>query len=81
MSKGAKRFEAMKRNPVNDWGIGDVAVVCREFGCVCDPPSHGSHYTVWHPDSDAILPIPANRPIKRVYIKALISYIEALNRR
>ena len=77
MAKGNKRLEAMRRNPAGDWRIADVELVCRAFGVVCEPPTGGgSHYTVSHLNMAAILTAPARRPIKPVYIRKLVSYID-----
>ncbi|OYW29444.1 MAG: hypothetical protein B7Z44_04730 [Caulobacter sp. 12-67-6] len=66
----------MSRNPVGDWRIADVEVVCRYFGLTCEPPSGGgSHYTISHPLVVGILTVPARRPIKPVYIKHLVAYL------
>lgn len=79
MSQAAKRLEAMRRNPRNDWRIEDVEMVCRAYDVGCDPPSGGgSHYTVYHASQFEIVTVPFNRPIKPVYIRALVSYIDAV---
>src|SRR5262249_33173432 len=78
MSQAEKRLEAMRRNPAADWRIADVETVCGGLGIDCTPPAHGSHYTVSHASQRAILTIPARRPIKPVYIRALLHYIDAV---
>jgi hypothetical protein len=75
----SKRFEGMKNNPLNDWRIGDIEALCREFGIRCSPPSGGgAHYKVSHDSQREILTIPARRPIKAVYIKKLVRLVEAV---
>jgi len=76
MSQGEKRFEQMRRNPKGDWRIEDVKLVCRWAGVECCPPSSGSHYGVAHSSQNDILTIPADRPIKTVYIKKLVQFID-----
>ncbi|MGI9170803.1 MAG: hypothetical protein ACR2FH_11635 [Caulobacteraceae bacterium] len=66
----------MRRNPAGDWQIDDVAVVCRTFGLDCVAPTRGSHHRIAHPEATAILTIPARRPIKPMYIRALVAYID-----
>ncbi len=66
----------MRRNPAGDWQIDDVAAVCRAFGLECVAPTRGSHHRVAHPAATAILTIPARRPIKPMYIRALVAYID-----
>lgn len=66
---------AMRANP-RDWQLADVVALCRLHGIACTPPRGGSHYKVKHPAVPAILTIPARRPIKPVYIRALVRFVE-----
>jgi predicted RNA binding protein YcfA (HicA-like mRNA interferase family) len=77
--RGDKLLAAMRANP-SDWRIADVERICRAYGLTCLPPRHGSHYKVTHPTMQAILTIPAHRPIKQVYIRDLVHMIDALTR-
>lgn len=72
----------MKRNPQGDWTIKDVETVCGQHdGVSCKPPTGGGgHYKVSHPSSPFILTIPFNRPIKAVYIRFLVRFLEAVRR-
>ena len=75
MSKADKLLDRMRRNPAGDWTIQDVQTLCKGLGWVCLPPSGGgSHWKVAIPGSEAILTIPAKRPIKPVYIRKLTDY-------
>jgi hypothetical protein len=77
----SKRLEAMRGNPAGDWTIGDVEGVCREFGILCEPPrGGGSHYKVAHPTMREKLTIPYKRPIKPVYIRKLVAFIDAVRK-
>lgn len=78
MTKGSKRLEAMRANPVSDWRMSDVESLCREYGVRCVPQARGSHYRLSHPDIPAKLTIPSRRPIKRVYIVDLVALIDEL---
>lgn len=70
-------LEAMRRNPVGDWTISDIEKLCRAFGATCSPPGGGgSHYKVSGKGSRLILTIPARRPVKAVYIRKLVSFID-----
>ena len=70
-------FDQMRRNPAGDWTIADVAAVCTQHGVRCAPPSGGgSHYKVSHPLQPGILTIPRARPVKPVYIRKLVRFIE-----
>jgi hypothetical protein len=67
----------MRQNP-RDWRIADVQSVCRAFGVSCTPPRKGSHHKVKHGSQEAILTIPAHRPIKPVYIVDFVAFIDAV---
>jgi len=69
----------MRANPQADWRIEDIEAVCREFDVVCSPPRGGSsHYKVSHPKMRDILTVPFKRPIKPVYIRRLVQFIDAV---
>jgi hypothetical protein len=73
----SRRLEDMRRNPRGDWRIGDVEALCREHGIMCDPPrGGGSHYKVGHSRLAEKLTIPSKRPIKAVYIRRLIAFVD-----
>ncbi len=75
----SKRLEAMRANPRADWRIADIDAVCGEFGISCTPPRGGSsHYKVSHPYMREILTVPSKRPIKAVYIRKLVQFIDAV---
>ena len=67
----------MRANP-RDWRIEDVASVCAAFGIGCTPPRNGSHYKIKHDAMPSILTIPAHRPIKPVYIRELVRFVDAI---
>jgi len=70
-----KLREQMRANP-RDWRIEDVLRACEAAGVACSPPRGGSHYKVKHPAMREILTIPARRPVKPVYIRALVSFLD-----
>jgi predicted RNA binding protein YcfA (HicA-like mRNA interferase family) len=70
-------LERMRRNPAGDWRIRDVEAVCLEHGLQFRPGKGTSHCHAKHPSAQEILTIPARRPIKPVYIRKLVRYIEA----
>jgi hypothetical protein len=75
----SKRLAAMSSNPRGNWTIADVEALCREFGISCAPPTGGgSHYKVAHPRMREKLTIPFKRPIKPVYIRKLLAFVEAV---
>lgn len=67
----------MRANP-RDWRIEDIVAVCDANGIACSPPRKGSHYKVKHVGRAEILTIPAHRPIKPVYIRDLIAFVDAV---
>ena len=72
------RLDRMRANPAGDWKIADVEAVCQENGVRCVPPrGGGSHYKVSHPSQRDILTVPNRRPVKPVYIRKLVRFIEA----
>lgn len=77
MTKADKLLAQMRHNAAADWTIADVARVCGGLGWQCLPPSGGgSHWKVTAPGAEAILTVPARRPIKAVYIRQLLAMIE-----
>ncbi len=81
MTELSKRLEAMRRNPSGDWRIEDIEAVCREHGILCAPPrGGGSHYKIGHFRMTEKLTIPYKRPIKPVYIRKLVAFIDAVRK-
>ena len=78
MSNGKKLLDSMRANPKGDWTIEDVAVVCRYCGAELCSPRRGSHYTVRHHKCPEILPIPARKPLKIVYVKLFVSMMDSI---
>ena len=75
------RLERMRRNPAGDWTIHDVAALCREHAVMCEPArGGGSHYKVAHARMAEKLTIPYKRPIKPVYIRKLVAFIDAVRK-
>jgi len=76
-----KRLEEMRNNPRGDWRIEDVEAVCREYGIQRAPArGGGSHYKVAHPRMSDKLTIPYKRPIKPVYIRKLVAFVDAVSK-
>lgn len=75
----SRRLEEMRRHPAGDWRIEDVAALCGEFGVLCaSPRGGGSHYKIAHPRMAEKLTIPFKRPIKAVYIRKLVAFVDAV---
>ena len=76
-----KRLEQMRWNPKADWRIEDIQAVCNEFGIDCERSQAGSsQYKVSHPSQYQILTVPLKRPIKTVYMKKLIAFVDAVRK-
>jgi hypothetical protein len=75
----SKRLENMRQNPQGDWRMADVEALCKEFDVLCSAHRGGSsHYKVSHPSQTEILTISFKRPIKAVYIRNLVKFIDAV---
>jgi hypothetical protein len=68
----------MKRNPHNHWTIEDVAFLCRNLGLQYRPPPPGSHCVISHPRIEGLLTIPAERPLKPIYVMLLAQLAEGM---
>jgi HicA toxin of bacterial toxin-antitoxin, len=77
MAGADKLLERMRANP-RDWRIEDIAAVCNAFGIACAAPRKGSHYKVKHESMAEILTVPAHRPIKPVYVRELVKFVDAV---
>lgn len=69
-------LDRMRANPAGDWQIRDVEKLCLEHGLLFRF-GKGSHAQAKHPAARELLTIPARRPIKPVYIRKLVRYIES----
>ena len=75
----SKRHEAMRANPKADWRLEDIKGLCEEFGISCEPPRGGSsHYKISHPQMREILTVPFKRPIKPIYFRKLVQFVDAV---
>lgn len=75
----SKLLEAMRANPSGKWRIKDVEAVCSDFDAMCEPARGGSsHYKVAHARMREKLSIPFARPIKPVYIRQLVRFLDAV---
>jgi hypothetical protein len=71
----------MRANPKADWTIADVEALCRELDVACSPSRGGSsHYKITHPVA-GVLTVPFKRPIKPVYIRQLVAFIDVVRGR
>jgi hypothetical protein len=67
----------MRHNPAGDWRLSDIEAICKEFGIDCRPPrGGGSHYKVSHPQMAEKLTMPFKRPIKAIYVRMLVKFVD-----
>lgn len=72
MNAAAKLLEAMRRNPLN-WRIEQLQTVARQHGL--DWRHEGSSHCVFIRADGRTLPVPANRPVKPIYVKKFLSLV------
>jgi hypothetical protein len=72
-------LERMRASPASDWQIADIERLCREHKIRCAPPrGGGSHYKISHAGRPEILTVPYRKPVKTVYIRKLVQFIDAI---
>ncbi len=72
-------LERMRASPASDWQIADIERLCREHKIQCaSPRGGGSHYKISHADRPEILTVPYRKPIKTVYIRKLVQFVDAI---
>ena len=74
MSTADKRLMRMRQNPKADWHIDDLKAVARARNVEWRQPGT-SHVTFRHPDGGK-LTVPARKPIKPVYIRLFVEFVE-----
>ena len=74
MSSAEKQLEQMRNNP-RDWRIETLIAVAAKYGV--EIRNHGgSHHIFSYPGIELAVSIPANRPIKPVYVRQFIALID-----
>ncbi len=77
MGRAGKLLAGVRRNPRDDWTIGQIRSVARQFEIDVANPRRGSHHTLAHADLPGfILTIPVHRTVKSVYVKQFVSMID-----
>jgi len=70
-------LDRMRHNPAGDWTIVDIEKLCRRYGLFYRRGRGTSHNQIKHPKARTIVIVPTREPIKSVYIRKLVSYIDA----
>ena len=76
MTRADKTLEAMRANP-RDWRIASLEAVALAHGANVRKPG-GSHVVFEHPALGEALTVPAKRPIKPVYVRRFVRWIDTL---
>ncbi len=77
MARRDKLLDRMRHNP-RDWRIDDVKTLCAAFDVDLDSPPGGSHYGASDPTQAYVITVPFARPIKAVYIRKLVRFVDAV---
>lgn len=77
MSSVERKVEAMRAHPKGDWQIGDFETVARALGMTVRKGG-GSHVVFSHAASRMRLTVPARRPIKPVYVREFVAFIDEI---
>ena len=76
MATDDKTLARMRSNP-RDWRIASLETVAVANG-VNVRKTGGSHVIFEHPDQIEALSVPAHRPIKPIYIKRFVRFIDEI---
>ena len=76
MPRADKTLDAMRANP-RDWRIGSLEAVAAAHGINARRPG-GSHVIFEHPGVAEAISVPARRPIKPVYVRRFVVFIETV---
>ena len=74
MTSEGKNLEKMRNNP-RDWKIQTLEAVAKRLQ-IKIRKSRGSHVVFMHDDSDIVVTVPANRPIKPIYIQQFLALVD-----
>ena len=77
MASADKKIEAMRANPKGDWHIGDFETVANALGMHVRKRG-GSHVVFSHAKCRTRLTVPARRPIKPVYVRTFIEFVDEI---
>ena len=76
MPRADKTLDRMQANP-RDWRMGSLEAVAAAHG-VNIRKSGGSHVVFEHPGVAEAISVPARRPIKPVYVRRFVAFIEVV---
>ena len=76
MARADRTLDRMRANP-RDWRIATLESVARAHEVNIRKPA-GCHVIFEHPAVAEALSVPARRPIKPVYVRRFVAFIEAV---
>jgi hypothetical protein len=76
MARLDKLLAAMRGNPRGDWRIEQLKAVADQYGISYRQP--GTSHVTFRPPRGEKLTVPAQRPVKAVYVLKFLALIEAL---
>lgn len=79
MGKVEKIIEKMRNNP-RDWRIEDFTIIAKAYNLTIRKPG-GSHVVFYHDNHPENICVPARRPIKPIYVKRFLAFIDKLEDR
>ena len=77
MSSAAKRVAEMRANPTGDWRIADLEAVANALD-IKIRKSGRRHMGFSHSGVPTRMTVPARRPIKPIYIRRFIEFIDEI---
>jgi len=81
MSKAQKILEKMRHNPKADWTIEHVRTVANAYDVIWDRPSGGSSHETYRSKSGSFrVTVVAKKPIKPIYIKFFVEFIDKVKK-
>jgi hypothetical protein len=78
VARASKTLEQMRANP-RDWRIEQLETVAKAFAVNIRRP-RGAHVIFEHPAVPTAVSLPARRPIKPVYVRAFVAFIDQVRR-
>jgi predicted RNA binding protein YcfA (HicA-like mRNA interferase family) len=78
VASASKTLEGMRANP-RDWRIEQLENIAKAFGVNVRKP-RGAHVIFEHPAVAAAVSVPARRPIKPVYVRAFVAFIDEVRK-
>ena len=76
MPRADRTLDRMRSHP-RDWRIASLEAVAAAYGVNIRKPG-GSHVVFEHPAVAEAVSVPARRPIKPVYVRRFVAFIEAV---